>query len=216
MRTSCRNALWLIPKNAPHRLITEKEFIVSQGLPSHRAQEYSHSRGYVREVLSDLFSIDPLEIPLIAPPGKAPKLVKGWGNISFSHCKDALLIGWSTEKIGVDIERTDRKIEAKSIIDRFYSEEEKLAFDSQSGEFLRLNVLKSWLIKEAAIKCQTGSIARDLSEWIVKENYKYALHKSLNIELKTYYYQTKSWSIGIASDSKDYLIKTPICEIFFY
>ena len=58
--------------------------------------------------------LDPLKIPLKADPGKPPLLEKGWGHISMSHCSDALLVGWSLEKIGVDLE-TLRPDQAKYI-----------------------------------------------------------------------------------------------------
>ena len=70
---------------------------------------YHFSRGCIRDVISKMKDLDPLHIPLTADPGKPPLLEEGWGHISISPCSDALLIGWSSEKIGVDIERKDRK-----------------------------------------------------------------------------------------------------------
>ena len=43
-----------------------------------------------------------------------------------------------------------------------------------------------------------GRFSKDLSEVIVKDNYKKFEHKSLKIELDTYYSEYKDWSIGIA------------------
>ena len=50
--------------------------------------------------------LEPLEIPLKADPGKPPLLTEELGHISMSHCSDALLIGWSSTKIGVAVSYT--------------------------------------------------------------------------------------------------------------
>ena len=63
--------------------------------------------------------LEPLEIPLKADPGKPPLLADGLGYISMSHCSDALLIGWSSTKIGVDIERKDRQFQAQKCPNAF-------------------------------------------------------------------------------------------------
>ena len=62
----------------------------------------------MRDALSDLFKMNPLQIPISADPGKPPKLPTGMGYISISHCIDAFIIGWHQENIGIDIERSDR------------------------------------------------------------------------------------------------------------
>ena len=45
-------------------------------------------------------------------------------------------------------------------------------------------LLSFWIIKEAAIKWQEGSISRDLSSWLIKENKNEAYHKKLPYYLK--------------------------------
>ena len=116
--------LWLIPMHDTRRAITSKEDSIAKKLSPIRGNEYRISRGIIREALSDHFGVPPLDIPLNAPQGKPPLLGEGWGKINFSHCGDALLIGWSDQNIGVDIERIDRKFDAKSPAKLFYSQEE--------------------------------------------------------------------------------------------
>ncbi len=208
---SCDQAIWLVSKQAPLKPISNSEKLIAQKLPLLRSQEYCHSRGYVREVLSCLFGMSPLDIPLSANPGKAPNLLKGWGHVSFSHCIDALLIGWSKEKIGVDIEKTDRFFDAKRLAKRFYYDEERIFLESLNGDLFRSTTLKLWVLKEAAIKCQKGTISNDLSKWIINYDFSKALNKSHSIELKTYHCEYKSWSIGIAKASHKYYFNPLIC-----
>ena len=188
----------MIPKCLPCKPISSNEKLIASKLPSHRAKEFIHSRGYVRYLLSSSLQIPPLEIPLDAPPGCIPSLSNDLGYVSWSHCSDALLVGWSRNKIGVDIERIDRKIKAREIVGRFFSEDEKEFYYVLKEEALRISTLKAWILKEASIKCQNGSIAKDLSEWMIFNNKMNTRHKSLNILLSTDLIDYKSWYVGIA------------------
>ena len=112
-------AFWLIPKSASMKPISDEEMLWRKTLSNHRSMEYEHSRGYLRETLSKIWDMPPLGIPLNAPPGKPPILPSGMGFVSISHCIDCLLIGWSIEKIGVDLERADRSFNAPKIMFNF-------------------------------------------------------------------------------------------------
>ena len=74
--------------------------------------------------MSNMTGLEPLDIPIKADPGEPPLLAKGLGYISMSHCSDALLIGWSSAKIGVDIERKDRQLQAHKLSKRFFTQYE--------------------------------------------------------------------------------------------
>ncbi len=125
MQTSRLLPLWLFPLDSPLKEISSKEEKVANLLSYNRAKEYKYARGYTRFALSELFKIKPLDIPLFSSPGKAPLLENGLGHLSFSHCSDALLIGWSPSPLGIDIERSDRTISAERIVKRFFNKEEK-------------------------------------------------------------------------------------------
>ena len=200
--TSNQLQLWLLPMHDSSKPITSLEESIANKLNPIKSNEYRISRGMIREALSDLFGIPPLDIPLSAPPGKPPLLREGWGKINFSHCKDALLIGWSDQNIGVDIERIDRKFDAQSIAERFYSEEERNMLGLLDKNEFNLNALKLWVFKESAIKWQRGSLAIDLSNWMITKDFTKAVHKKLEIELKIYYHVYKSWIVGVAHNSK--------------
>ena len=136
---------------------------------------------------------------------------RGLGYVSWGHCKDALLVGWSRNKIGVDIERNDRFFEARQVVERFFCDEEKSYYCSLNENDLRLATLKSWVLKEASIKLQNGSLAKDLSKWTVKENHKCTKHKYLNLELATDFIEHSSWYIAIAQEANSK--NTKLCLI---
>ena len=158
--------LWLF--SMPSKLLPinseEKKWI--KKLTAKRGLMYQLSRGCLRDVISQMTGADPLKIPLKADPGKPPLLEEGWGNISISHCSDALLIGWSSEKIGVDIERKDREFHAHKLSKRFFSKDENRGIENLTSSQAKEEVLKRWIIKEAAIKWHNGKISNNLSQWI--------------------------------------------------
>ena len=193
-------ALWIFSKAAPLQAITESEKEWAKELPKSRAEEFQHSRGYARLALSQLWRIPPLEIPLTALPRKAPLLKDGWGHISFSHCSDALLVGWSPKKIGVDIERTDRHFKAKQLVKRYFSKEEQESMMKLDANKLKAETLRKWVIKEAAIKWQGGQISSDLPEWINQKDTKLVQHKTLGYTVGIDQINFQFWHIAIAYD----------------
>ena len=74
-------------------------------------------------------NLAPLSVPLEAEYGVIPAIPPKYGYLSLSHCSDAILISWSSKRIGVDIERTDRKIPFKKICNRFFTSKEKKNFE---------------------------------------------------------------------------------------
>ena len=193
--------LWIVPFNKDIKPITDLEKKYAANLSKKRGEEYAFSRGQMRNVLSEFLGINPLDIPLESFPGKPPLLREALGNISLSHCKDALLIGWSTNEIGVDIENTNRKFKFRNLLERYFLEEEKKELEKLSDEKLRLSVLNLWVLKEAAIKWQKGTIVKDLSLWQIDKKYKSAYHQSLKISLNTFHIFKDSWILGVAYDS---------------
>ena len=91
---------------------TAEEIKTAKNLTNSRSKIFLETRAYLRHSLSTLFDLDPLEIPLKAHPGEPPSLPNGMGNISLSHCKDAITIVWHKNKIGIDIERTDSQYQS--------------------------------------------------------------------------------------------------------
>ena len=87
---------------------TIEEIKTAKKLTNSRSKIFLETRAYLRQSLSTLFDLDPLEIQINAHPGEPPSWPSGMGNISLSHCKDAITIVWHKSKIGIDIERKDK------------------------------------------------------------------------------------------------------------
>ncbi len=182
-----------------------------QGLSQRRSFEYHHSRGNVRYALSNLWNIPALDIPLKTSPGKAPELPDGWGYLSFSHCHDALLIGWSQTKIGVDIERQDRDFAFNKLVNRYFKSNEFSYFKKLPTKELKNSILKQWVIREAAIKWQRGKIGSDFSKWQYERNSNFLYHQILGYKIKIHHFVYSSWSIAIALDNQSSISFPVIC-----
>ena len=79
-------------------IATVEEIKTAKNLTSSRSKIFLETRAYLRQSLSTLFDLDPLKIPISALPGEPPSLPLGMGNISLSHCKDAIIIVWHKTK----------------------------------------------------------------------------------------------------------------------
>ena len=138
--------LWVVPFTKEIQPITKEEEKIAKELSPQKSIIFIKSRGYLRHILSNFFNIPALEIPILALPGEPPILGNELGEISLSHCKDALLIGWSRKKIGVDIERKDRRFFAKRLANKFYSKEEKVFLNNMDNDLYHYNALKFFII----------------------------------------------------------------------
>ena len=202
MMTTSVLPLWLFPINSPLKKISSKEEQIAESLPPKRSQQYKHARGYVRFALSQYLKIDPLEIPLKAPPGEAPKLDNQLGYVSFGHCIDALIIGWSPNKLGIDIERSDRFLSSHLIAKRFFHFKDLEHLKMLTGNKLINEVLNQWVTKEALIKWQRGKLGKDLSEWIILRNSDLAFHQTMKYKVNIFTATHKDWILSIACNQK--------------
>ena len=203
--------LWLFLMPSKLLPISNEEKKWVQKLTPSRGSTYHFSRGCLRYVISNMTGLKPLDVPLKADPGEPPYLAEGLGCISMSHCTDALFIGWSSAKIGVDIERKDRQFQAHKLSKRFFSPNENREIKGLTLSQAKELVLKRWIIKEAAIKWQSGKIATDINQWIWENKSLFAYHKRLGHKVKIYERIYDQWTYAIALDEDSATRETIIC-----
>ena len=193
--------LWLYTKDNYIESLSEKEKSFLRELNNFKKKQYSYSRSFLRQALSLLLDIEPLELPIIAPPGEKPKLQNDLGFLSLSHCIDALLVGWSTSPIGVDIENSNRIIKNNKVFKKILcnSELKKTNFENKNQDTKKL--LKIWVIKEAIIKQKSQSLIKDGKEWEFVNTKKMAFNQKENQRIKVLQDNLYGWEIGIACNS---------------
>lgn len=119
----------------------------------------------MRQRLAVVLGLAPSQVPLHSPPGAPPHLAAGCGWVTLSHGAGALLIGWASAPLGVDLEVADRRLDAVALQQRFFPSAEQRQLAVLAPELLRAAVLRSWLVKEAAIKWRQRSLAQELLHW---------------------------------------------------
>ena len=134
------------------------------------------------------------------------------GFVSFSHCKDVLIISWSLQQIGVDIERSDRFFKAKKILNGYFSNKEKQLFKDLKDYELNSEVLKLWVRKEAAIKWQKGSIFNDLSKWNLNLVTNKLENKEDGYSVESIFLKYEDWYISIARNKNSEKGKLIFCK----
>ena len=193
--------------------LTERECSWADSLGAQRAEQFAHSRRWLRSCLADRFRLCSDRIPLNAPPGHPPTLAAGWGWISISHTRDALLLGWSTQRIGVDLERHDRSFAAEALCRRFFCADDRDALLRLAAAERRPAVLQNWIAKEAAIKWQRGTLATDLDQWSLSETIEMAVHRSLGLRLQVHYDSLGDWRLAVVGADFGPGQPPPICRI---
>lgn len=203
--------LWLGPVSSTQPCVTALEQTWASRLGQLRQQRFLGSRSWMRLCLGDLWGLEALEIPLHAPPGSPPSLPSGWGCLSLSHSAGFALMAWSSEPIGVDLERLDRQFAAQALMSRYYSLAEQEHLMALDQDDLQQAVLEYWLIKEAAIKWHNGSLARDLSHWSVSADGQSACHRGSGVEVFAQSRQIGPWALAIVSASEQLLNGGRVC-----
>ena len=170
---------------------------------------FLESRAYTRKCLGNLFNLNPLEVPLIANPGKPPELPKGMGYCSFSHCNDAIILVWHENKIGIDIERLDRDFNYAQLAKKYFF---KSNSSNTTSESYKNTILNQWCAVEAAIKWDHGKLAEDIKEWQYSENDKILFHKKKKLKLKFTQINLYKWTISLAYKDNSRFIPNIICS----
>ena len=200
--------IWVYEIKGVQDIATVEEIKTAKNLSSSRSKIFLETRAYLRQSLSTLFDLDPLEIPINAHPGEPPSLPSGMGNISLSHCKDAVLIVWHENKIGIDIERTDRNFNYIKIAEKYFLYTNK---STHKNKLTRTMILNQWCAVEAAIKWDHGKISKDINHWQYHEKQKELIHQKKNIHLNYSQINFHNWTIALAYEEKTSLNPEIIC-----
>ena len=201
--------IWFHEIKGVQDVATKKELEIANKLSRQRANIFLESRAYIRQCLGNLFNLNPLEIPIIANPGEPPKLPKGMGHCSFSHCNDAIILVWHEKKIGIDIERLDRDFNYAKLAKKYFF---KSNSSNTTSESYKNTILNQWCAVEAAIKWDHGKLAEDIKEWQYSENDKILFHKKKKLKLKFTQINLYKWTISLAYKDTSQFIPNIVCS----
>jgi 4'-phosphopantetheinyl transferase len=123
------------------------------------ALRWRAARGLMRLVASNYLGCQPVEVPIKPAPcifcgephGK-PLIDGSSAHINVSHAGNTMLIGISSQPVGVDVESETRKTEPLALSGRFYSPAEAEWVSETGLAEARRRFLRLWVRKEAVLK----------------------------------------------------------------
>ncbi len=201
--------VWFYPYEDYQSLINLNEIKLSEPIYASKDNQFRFSRNCARNALSNLFSIDCKEVPLIANSGEPPILEENLGYVSFSHSKEAFVIAWAYERIGIDIENSKRKIKNLKLISNFLTDKESNYFIEENNS---ASFLSNWVLLESAIKWNKGQLLQDIKDWKLNKNLTLANNIKKNISVCTKLVQYKNFFIGIACNKLKVNKRIIICR----
>ena len=200
--------IWFYEIKGEQDVATKEEIRTAKKLSGLRSKVFLETRAYLRQSLSTIFDLDPLEIPINAHPGEPPTLPPEMGNISLSHCKDAVTIVWNKSKIGIDIERMDRDFNHVKLAEKYFFHTNKF---SHKNLLTKKMILNQWCAVEAAIKWDHGKLSKDIKHWQYYDKPKELIHNKKNLHLNYSQINLHNWTIALAYERKTSLNPEIIC-----
>jgi 4'-phosphopantetheinyl transferase len=133
-------------------------------------RRYIIGRALLRALLGRTLSLAPPAVPIVRGERGRPRL-DGIGGIDFnvSHTDDVALIGIVRDevRIGVDIERADREVNADGLARKFLTAPEQATLAPLAADERRVRFLRYWTCKEAMSKATGDGLAAPFRELVV-------------------------------------------------
>lgn len=143
-------------------------------------ERYIVSKYLLRCILSHFINIAPSEIQFHQHKNKKPYVDGIEYNVS--HSKNYLLIAFSPNPIGIDIEYLNKDFDFESLLSDYFAPEE-CAFIN-SGKDSKLNFYHLWTRKEAILKASGEGLTDHLNQLNVLEDY--IIRRNINYHLDSF------------------------------
>lgn len=161
MRLYCEKGtelyLFNLKDESPCPYFTTEEQDLYNKMSEKRQREYRASRGYLKHLIAQKTHQAAENIMLQKTSNG--KLLYPPLFFNISHSQDTILIGFSNQDIGVDIEDTTKERSWKNIAEHFFSKEECAWINNDILRFYQL-----WTLKEARYKCAPTTPPCDISK----------------------------------------------------
>jgi 4'-phosphopantetheinyl transferase len=124
-------------------------------------QRYIVGRALLRSLLGNALGLAPAAVPIVRGARGRPQLDSIQGiDFNISHTLDMSLVGIAHgPRIGVDIERADRDVNADGLSRKFLAVEERGTLESLGADARRSRFLRYWTCKEAMSKATGDGIS---------------------------------------------------------
>lgn len=193
--------LWLRPLQGVCAVgLSAEELAWGRELEPPIRRRYWQSRAALRQLVASCLGCAAEDVPLHSPPGGPPRLEAGAGHVSLSHSGPMLLVAWSPRAVGVDLEQADRPLAAAAIARRYFPPEEWAELQALPADALRPAVLRSWVLKEAAIKWRQRTLAAELRAWQYCHRSGQLRHGDEGLTPSSQAAETQGWHWAVVGD----------------
>ena len=167
-------ALWWCALDTPVPSVRALEALLSDAERTRAArfgtealrERYVVGRASLRSVLGAALGLPADAVPIVRGERGRPRLGERAGggaaalDFNLSHTSGAAMIGVASGvRIGVDIERRDRAVNAAGLVRKFLSAAERAHFDGLDTDAARQRVLQLWTCKEAMSKATGDALS---------------------------------------------------------
>ena len=193
--------LWLRPLQGVCAVgLSPQELAWGRELQPPIRRRYWQSRAALRQLVARCIGCAAEEVPLHSPPGGPPRLEAGSGHVSLSHSGPMLLLAWSPRPVGVDLEQAARPLAAAAIASRYFPPQEWAQLQGLAPDPLRQAVLRSWVLKEAAIKWRQRTLAEELRAWHYCHRSGQLCHGAEGLMPASQASETEGWHWAVVGD----------------
>jgi 4'-phosphopantetheinyl transferase len=190
--------LWLRPLQGVCATgLSERELAWGRQLAPAQRRRYWQSRAALRQLVARCVGCEAGAVPLHSPPGAPPRLEASAGCVSLSHSGAMLLVGWWSLPFGLDLEPARRPLAAAAIARRYFPSGEWDELRGLETEPLRQAVLRSWVLKEAAIKWRHRSLASELADWHYHHRCGVLRHRGEGLTPPCHWGERQGWLWGL-------------------
>jgi 4'-phosphopantetheinyl transferase len=170
---------------------------------------YAMGRASLRFLLGRHLGVAPQRVPIVRGARGRPQLANISGiDFNVSHTENIGLFAIATaNRIGVDIERASRIINARGIARKFLTEEERTALDSLSDDGARMHVLRLWTCKEAMSKATGDALSAPFAKIQVE------ISPALRLSRGPAPYDPEQWSLSALPLPPDFIATLALWRI---
>lgn len=133
----------------------------------HRAadrERFVVARGLLREILARHFEVAPRDLAFSYNRWGKPALADSSAiEFSLSHAQELVALAFTVgRRVGVDVERIDRTIDALALADRFFTKDEAARLHDLDEPRRSAAFFRDWTRKEAFVKAHGQGLGRSL------------------------------------------------------
>lgn len=149
------------------KCLSAAEFARAEGIadPAVRG-EYVAAQGGLRMILGIYVGQRPEEL-VFSRRALGKPFIEGAPEFNLTHSAGQILVAVSAAEVGIDVERLDRRVNARGLASKFFANEERKQMFLGDDEVSKQMFLNYWVCKESIVKLSGDGIYHGLRDAVV-------------------------------------------------